>query len=185
MVSIGSLVAIRAKDYGSPNPPNIDEGDPIDKGASMCIMFVFCWKALGSPSTNKSPTILKAFDGRGFKPFGILNKLLVELEGKTITIAVEVVDTQFDYKLLLVRSWNYTVSTMVSSIFHVLRFPHQGKMVTVDHLAFYAYDSHTIGSVPFIGKMLVSYENVGVGLIHHLWEPSHSLHPKFLPCSLK
>jgi len=44
----------------------------IDEGASTCIMSIQCWRSLGSPSLNQSPTILKAFDGRGFHPFGIL-----------------------------------------------------------------------------------------------------------------
>jgi len=44
----------------------------IDEGASTCIMLIQCWRSLGSPTLNQSPTILKAFDGRGFHPFGIL-----------------------------------------------------------------------------------------------------------------
>ena len=38
----------------------------VDEGASTCIMSIKCWKSLGSPTINQSPTILKAFDGRGF-----------------------------------------------------------------------------------------------------------------------
>lgn len=44
----------------------------IDEGASTCIMLIQCWRSLGSPSLNQSPTILKAFDGCGFHSFGIL-----------------------------------------------------------------------------------------------------------------
>lgn len=44
----------------------------IDEGASTCIILIQCWRSLGSPTLNQSPTILKAFYGRGFHPFGIL-----------------------------------------------------------------------------------------------------------------
>lgn len=73
----------------------------IDEGASMCIMSLNCWKNLGSPTLNQSPTILKAFDGRGFHPYGILQDLLIEVEGKIVNLDVEVVDAPLDYNLLL------------------------------------------------------------------------------------
>jgi hypothetical protein len=41
----------------------------IDEGASMCIMSIQFWRSLCCPLLNQSPTILKAFDGRGFHPF--------------------------------------------------------------------------------------------------------------------
>ena len=72
----------------------------IDEGASTCIMLIQCWRSLGSPSLNQSPTILKAFDGRGFRPFGILQDLRIEVEGKTVSLDVEVVDAPLDYNLL-------------------------------------------------------------------------------------
>ena len=76
----------------------------IDEGASTCIMSIQCWRSLGSPSLNQSLTILKAFDGCGFHPFGILQDLPIEVEGKTINLDVEVVDAPLDYNLLLGRS---------------------------------------------------------------------------------
>ena len=44
----------------------------IEEGASTCAMPLNCWKAIGSLSINQSPNTLKSFDGRGFKPFGVL-----------------------------------------------------------------------------------------------------------------
>jgi len=35
----------------------------IDEGVSMCIMSIACWKAIGSPTLNRSPNALEAFDG--------------------------------------------------------------------------------------------------------------------------
>ena len=53
---------------------------------------------------------------------------------------------------------------MASSLFHVLYFPHQGKIVTVDQLSFYA-SSSSDGNVPFVEHTSVPFENVGVGLL--------------------
>jgi hypothetical protein len=53
---------------------------------------------------------------------------------------------------------------VVSTLFHVLCFPHQGKIVTIDQLAYFNSYSH-IGSVSFIEKTPSSYENVGVGIL--------------------
>jgi hypothetical protein len=56
--------------------------------------------------------------------------------------------------------------TVVSTIFHVLRFPHQGKVVTVDQMTFFNSDSRS-SNVHFISKTTPGYENVGVGLLKY------------------
>jgi hypothetical protein len=35
----------------------------LDEGASTCVMSLAYWKGLKSPTLNKSPTMLRAFDG--------------------------------------------------------------------------------------------------------------------------
>jgi hypothetical protein len=35
----------------------------LNEGASICVMSLVCWKGLKSPSLNKSPTMLCAFNG--------------------------------------------------------------------------------------------------------------------------
>jgi hypothetical protein len=35
----------------------------LDEGASTCVMSLACWKGLKSPALNKSPTMLRSFDG--------------------------------------------------------------------------------------------------------------------------
>ena len=64
----------------------------LDEGASTSVLYLTCWKAIASPEFVKSPKTLKAFDGRGFYPYGLMPTLLVELEGKIVSIQVEVVD---------------------------------------------------------------------------------------------
>jgi hypothetical protein len=53
---------------------------------------------------------------------------------------------------------------VVSTLFCVLRFPQQTKVVTVNQLAFFNSDSCT-NNIPFILKTPPSYDNVSVGLL--------------------
>jgi hypothetical protein len=89
----------------------------LDEGTSTCVMSLACWKGLKSPTLNKSPTMLRAFDGRCFHPHGILQSLPIQLGGKIVTIDVEVVDASLDYNLLLGRSWFYAMTVVSSSVF--------------------------------------------------------------------
>jgi hypothetical protein len=86
------------------------------------------------------------------------------LEGKDINVEVEVFDAPLDYKILLVCSWTDSMHVVVSTLLHVLRFPHQGRVVIVDQMAFFNSDSRT-SNVPLILKTPISYENFGVGLL--------------------
>jgi hypothetical protein len=139
-------------------------GTVINKGASTCVMSLACWKAIGSPPLNESQNTLKAFNGSSFKPYGVLPSLPITLEGKTVQVEVEVFNAPLDYNLLLGRSWIDSMCVIVSTLFRVVCFPHQGKVVTIDQLAFFNYDTHT-GNMPFIAKNTLGYENVGVGLL--------------------
>jgi hypothetical protein len=136
----------------------------IDEGASTCVMSLSCWKAIGSSSLHESQNTLKAFNGSVFKPYDVLPSFPITLEGKTVQVEVEVFDTPLDYNLLLGHSWIDSMRAVVSTFFRVVRFPHQGKFVTVDQLAFFNSDTRT-GNVPFIAKTPPGYENVGVGLL--------------------
>jgi len=51
---------------------------------------------------------------------------------------------------------------VASSLFHVIHFPHQGKIVIVDQLSFFASSSE--GNVPFVEHTSIPYESVGAGL---------------------
>jgi hypothetical protein len=127
-------------------------------------MSLACWKAIGSPSLNESQNTLKAFNGSGFKPYCVLPSFPITLEGKMVQVEVEVFDAPLDYNILLGRSWIDSMHTVVSTLFCVVRFPHQGKVVIVDQLAFFNSDTRT-GNVPFIAKTPPGYENVSVGLL--------------------
>ena len=108
----------------------------IDEGAATSMMCLSCWKGLGSLQLSKSGTMLTAFDGRSFRPHGILASLKVRFGGKTIAIKVEVVDVPLDYNLLLGRNWMYSMQAIASSLFHTVCFPFNGKIVMIDQMSF-------------------------------------------------
>jgi hypothetical protein len=88
---------------------------------------------------------------------------LLHWKGKTVELEVEVVDANLNYNLLLGRSWTHAMFCVVSSLFRVLRFPHEGKIVTVDQLSFFSSGSSN-GNVPYVGNTEIPYESVGAGL---------------------
>ena len=104
----------------------------LDEGASTSIFSLSCWKAVGSPELVTSLTTLMAFDGWGFQPHGLILAISVELWGKFISIQVEVVDAPLDYNLLLGRNWFYAMTTVASTVFQTVQFPHLGRIVTID-----------------------------------------------------
>jgi len=61
-----------------------------------------------------------------------LEDLPIGVEGKTINLDVEVVDAPLDYNLLLGRSLSYAMISIVSSVFQLVKFPHNGKIITID-----------------------------------------------------
>jgi hypothetical protein len=86
------------------------------------------------------------------------------LEGKSVNVEVEVFDAPLDYNLLLGRTWIDSMHAVVYNIFHVVRFPHPGKVVIFEELDLFNFVSHT-SNVPFISKTPPGYENVCVGLL--------------------
>jgi hypothetical protein len=68
----------------------------IDEGALTYIMSMSCWKALSSPKLNTSATLLKAFDIHMFYPHGIINTLPIDLGGKPVLVALEVINAPIE-----------------------------------------------------------------------------------------
>jgi hypothetical protein len=137
----------------------------VDEGSSNCVMSLSCWKAIGQPTLSPSPTLLTGFDGRSFRPHGIVPSFPVQSGGKTMCVEVEVVDAPLDYNLLLGQSWTYAMQVVVATFFQVLLFPHEGRIVTIDQLSFSRPDPALGAStVPMIDNPQAGVVNVGVGL---------------------
>lgn len=110
--------------------------------------------------------MLKAFDGHTFEPYGILTIFFIELAGKTVLVDVEVLDAPLEYNLLLGNSWFYWMKAILSSIFQVLHFPHQGNIVMIDQPGYCTSNLRANDStnVLFVGDSQGAYESVSVGM---------------------
>ena len=104
-------------------------GTIIDEGASMSILSSTTWKALGSPSLLPEKQNFSGFKKGTSLPLGILPKLPITLGGNTIYIDMLVVQGPFDFNLLLHCDYVYVMEALVSSLFRVMCFPHEGKIV--------------------------------------------------------
>ena len=60
---------------------------------------------------------------------------------------MEVVDAPLDYNLLLGRSWSYAMTIVVSSVFRLIMFPHQGNIVKFNQLSYYSSDPASTDSI--------------------------------------
>jgi len=96
----------------------------LDEGASTSIMSLSCWRAIGSLEVQQYPTMLQAFDGQVFQPYGLSPSLAITLGGKTVSIHVEIVDATLYYNILLGQNWFYAMTAVASSVFRMVQFPH-------------------------------------------------------------
>jgi len=123
----------------------------VDEGASTCVMSSACWKAIGSLALNSFPNALEAFDGRELKHLGVLASLPINLQGNKISVKVEVIDAKLNYNILLSCSWTHAMLCVTSTLFRLLKFPHEGRILTVDQLSFFTSSSKK--NVPYVDKI--------------------------------
>jgi hypothetical protein len=98
----------------------------IDEGSSVSIFSSIAWQALGCPPLAPVTQNLLAFNRRTSQPLGTLPQFPVTLGGKTVFIDVMVVQDPLDFSLLLGRDYVYAMKAIVSTLFRVIYFPHDG-----------------------------------------------------------
>jgi hypothetical protein len=108
----------------------------IDEGSFVSILSSIAWQALGCPPLAPVTQNLLAFNKRTSQPLGTLPQFPVTLAGKTVFIDVMVVQDPLDFSLLLGRDYVYAMKAIVSTLFRVISFPHDGWVVIVDQLSF-------------------------------------------------
>jgi hypothetical protein len=79
---------------------------------------------------------LFTFNRRTSHPLGILPKFPITWGGKNVFIDVMVVHDPLDFDLLHGQDYVYAMKDILSTLFHVISFPHDGRMVTIDKLSF-------------------------------------------------
>jgi hypothetical protein len=112
----------------------------IDEGVSVSILSSIAWKALGCPQLVSVTQNLLAFNRRTSHPLGVLPQFPITLGGKIVFIDVMVVQDPLDFDLLLGRDYVYAMKAIVSTLFRVIYFPHDGRIVTIDQLSFVGPD---------------------------------------------
>jgi hypothetical protein len=82
-----------------------------------------------------------------------------------VCIEVEVVDVSLDYNILLGRSWTYAMQAVVTTVFWVLFFPHEARIVTIYQLSFSCSNpSLGVSAVPMIDNPQPGIFKIGVVL---------------------
>ena len=89
---------------------------------------------MGSPKLKPSVITLRSYDSRPSTPIGLYQNVPVCLAGMMVHIDIEVLDAHLDYNILLGRSYIYAMSSIASSVFHIMMFPHEDCTITVDQL---------------------------------------------------
>ena len=97
-------------------------------------------QALGSPQLVLATDQILDFNRRPTAPLGILPHFPITLGGKTICIDVMVVQGPLDFNMILGRDYVYAMKDVVSTLFRVMHFPHDGKIMTIDQLSFVTHD---------------------------------------------
>ena len=86
--------------------------------------------------------------------------------GKTIAIKVEVVDASLYYNILLGWNWMYSMQDIASSLFQVLCFPFNGKIVMINQTSFKnpSVSASSRASILIIDHSQPTTGSVGVGM---------------------
>jgi hypothetical protein len=107
----------------------------VDEGASASILSSLAWKAIGSPKLVSTPSQLLDFDRRPSESLGILPQFPITLGGNTVMVNMIVVNGPLDFNMLLGHDYVYAMNVVVSMLFRVMHFPHNGSIVTIDQLS--------------------------------------------------
>ena len=57
------------------------------------------------------------------------------------------------------------MTVVVSSVFRLIKFPHNGKIITTDQLTYFSSDPTSSESIQHVDKTTIPYKHVGVGLV--------------------
>ena len=99
-------------------------------------MFSISWQALVYPPLAPVTQNILDFNKRTSQILGTLPQFPITLGGKTVFLDVMVFQDPLDFSLLLGRDYVYAMKAIVSTLFRVISFPHDGRVVTIDQLSF-------------------------------------------------
>ncbi len=108
----------------------------LDEGELVSIMSSTSLQGLGFPQLVIVTQNFLAFNGGTNQPLGILPKFPITLGGKTVYIDIMIVQCPLDFNILLGCDYVYVMGVLVPSLFRVVCFPHEGRIVTISQLSF-------------------------------------------------
>ena len=118
----------------------------VDEGTYVSILSSTAWKSIGSAHLVPSFDQILDFNRRPTAPLRIITHLPITLGERTVYIDVMVVQGPLDFNLILERDYVYAMKAIVSTLFRVMHFPHDGKIVPVDQFSFVKPDYHVTPS---------------------------------------
>jgi hypothetical protein len=108
----------------------------MDEGASTSILSSSVWKVLGSLELVSSSHELLDFERRPSEYLGVLPQLPISLGENTVYVNVIVVQGPLDFNMILGNDYVYAMKVVVSTLFRVMHFPHNGSIVTINQLEY-------------------------------------------------
>jgi hypothetical protein len=94
----------------------------------------FWWLCLDLSHNGMDPQCMFGGHDLSYLPLGTLPQFPVTLGGKTVFIDVMVVQDPLNFSLLLGWDYVYAMKAIMSTLFRVISFPHDGRVVTIDQL---------------------------------------------------
>jgi hypothetical protein len=104
----------------------------LDEGSFASILSSSPWKTLGSPKIVSTTDELLAFDRRPSECLGILPMFPINLGRKNVIIDMLVVLGPLYLNMVLGHDYVYVMKVVVSMLFYVMHFPHNGSIVFID-----------------------------------------------------
>jgi hypothetical protein len=106
----------------------------VYEGSYVSILCSSTWQDLGSPKLVSTTSELLDFDRRPSEFLGMLPQFIITLGGNIVLINLLVVSGHLDFNILLWNDYVYAMKAMVSTLFRVMYFHHNGSIITIDKL---------------------------------------------------
>lgn len=113
----------------------------IDEGAPISILSSTVLQALVSPHLVLVTQNLLSFNRGTTQPLGILPKFRITFGGNIVYMDMMVFQGPLDFNLLLCHDYVYIMGDLVSSLFQVTCFPHEGSIAIIDQPIFIGLES--------------------------------------------
>lgn len=108
----------------------------IDEGVSSSILSATTLQDLSSLRLAPITHNLLAFNKRTSQALGILHNFPINLGGKFTYLDVKVVQGPFDFNLLFDHDYFYVMGALVFSLFRVICFLREVRILAIDKLSF-------------------------------------------------